>query len=35
MWGVSPARPLLVYVGSLSYTPGAILCVEFVLDTLC
>ena len=35
MWGVSLTRPMLFYVGSFSYTPHALLCGEFLLQTPC
>ena len=35
MWAVSLTHPLLLYVGSFSYTPLAVLCGEFLLHTPC
>ena len=35
MWGVSLTHPVLVYVGSFSYTPHAMLCGEFLLHAPC
>ena len=35
MWGVCLKHPLLFYAWNLSYTPCAVLCEKFVLDTLC